>query len=350
MTNRLELKGVFDAHLHLRQGDLLRKVAPFTERWASRCILMPNTEPPIDTPGRLTAYQEEVRGPLSKCEPLFTFKLAYATTPEDVASFRKLGCVAAKLYPEGVTTNSQGTGLLAEFFTRPYSLGKMGDTLQALADAGMVLCIHGELPGACCLDAEVRFLDWLLFLLRCVPELRVVLEHVSSREAVGVLRQQYGKSNLAATVTAHHLWLTVDDVVGNPWNHCKPVCKRPEDRDALRRAVFEGHPAFFFGSDSAPHAGKFCQYEDDGSVTACKAGVFSAPCAVESLATLFDQNNALDELQGFLIERGEAFYGLPPRPRPVVLERRPYTVPPPGDGLVSFLMNTTLPWSLYEAT
>jgi dihydroorotase len=242
--------------------------------------------------------------------------------------------VAGKLYPEGVTTNSSDgvRDVLA-----------LADVFAAMSDAGMVLCLHGESPDAFCLDREESFLAEVLpALAQSFPELRIVLEHVSTAAAVDWVRRWEG-GNVAATVTVHHLVLTLDDVVGGllaPHHFCKPVAKRPADRSAIVAAAVGGDPRFFLGTDSAPHVRAAKE-----SAHGC-AGVFTAPVALPVLATVFESEDALDALDGFCSGHGAAFYGLAPNPGTVRLVREPWTVPAEIDGIVPFRAGTTLPWRI----
>jgi dihydroorotase len=255
-----------------------------------------------------------------------------STTPATIRDAAAAGVVAAKLYPEGVTTNS-GDGVR--------DVLALGEVFAAMSDAGLVLCLHGESPDAFCLDREERFLAEVLpGLARSFPDLRIVLEHVSTAAAVDWVRRHDG-GNVAATVTVHHLLLTLDDVVGGllaPHHFCKPVAKRPDDRAAIVAAAVGGDPRFFLGTDSAPHPRAAKE-----SAHGC-AGVFTAPVALPLLATVFESQGALGALEGFCSAHGAAFYGLPPNPGTVRLVREAWDVPAEIDGIVPFRAGATLPW------
>jgi dihydroorotase len=305
---------------------------------------MPNTEPPVLTGADAERYRKEIVSALpldaagasgasgAGFEPLMTIKLVPSTTPAVVRDAAAAGVVAGKLYPEGVTTNSSD-GVRDVMALR--------DVFAAMSDAGMVLCLHGESPDAFCLDREAQFLAEVLpSLARSFPDLRIVLEHVSTAAAVDWVRGWDG-GNVAATVTVHHLLLTLDDVVGGmlaPHHFCKPVAKRPADRAAIVAAAVSGDPRFFLGTDSAPHARAAKE-----SAHGC-AGVFTAPVALPVLATVFEEQGALDALDAFCSAHGAAFYGLPPATGTVRLVRSPWTVPSEVDGIVPFRAGTTLPW------
>jgi dihydroorotase len=340
----IRIPALLDAHVHLRQGRLLTAVAPYTERCCSAAVLMPNTDPPLDTPERLEAYQAEVRGHFKHCQPLWTFKLTEKTSLADVVHFKKLGCVAAKLYPEGVTTNSAG-GISLDVLG---NVGKGRDmpldrTLQSLCDYSIVLSCHGELPGLFCLDREAGFLYHLGRIMHRFAALRVVLEHISTRKAAEFVTLRGYANRLAATITAHHLLLTLDDVLGDklaPHHFCKPVAKRPDDREALWELVLQGHPNVFLGSDSAPHL------RGDKECAAGCAGVFTAPVLPEVLFELFEQRQALDLIPRFTSQNAQRFYGLTPSERTITVLRHGWTVPKECAGVVPFRSGDVLSWRL----
>jgi dihydroorotase len=348
MTDQILVPAPFDAHLHLRQGELLRQVAPYTDEVCSRALLMPNTEPPIDTPDRLAVYQREVSAALRRTEPLFTFKITpgVARMPEYLQAFKQMGCVAGKLYPEGVTTNSQDGVDAFTLHTLQRSDNWLIQLLRRMADYGLVLCVHGEMPNAFVLDREESFLSCLHAILNLVPGLRVVLEHVTTEAGVRfVFNNAHSRSGtrpqLAATITPHHLMMTLDDVIGDkirPHNFCKPVAKARADRESLIKAATSGSPFFFLGSDSAPHpvSAKEC-------ASGC-AGVFCAPVMLPVLATVFEENGLLSRLPGFVHENGANFYGLLPAAGLVRLSREPWRVPDSCGGVVPFLAGQRLTW------
>jgi dihydroorotase len=333
----LTLRRPDDLHLHLRDGALLAQVLPHSAAAFGRGLVMPNTEPPVVTGADAERYRKEilsVRPDGSPFEPLMTIKIVPSTTPAIVRDAAAAGVVAGKLYPEGVTTNSSDgvRDVLA-----------LGSVFAAMSDAGLVLCLHGESPDAFCLDREERFLfEVLPELARSFPDLRIVLEHVSTAAAVDWVQHQPG-TNVAATITVHHLLLTLDDVVGGmlaPHHFCKPVAKRPADRAAIVAAAVSGDPRFFLGTDSAPHPRAAKE-----SAHGC-AGVFTAPVALPLLATVFEEQGALAALEGFCSVHGAAFYGLPPNPGTVRLVREPWTVPADYDGVVPLNAGSTLPWQV----
>lgn len=293
-----------DFHVHLRRGAMLHNVLPHTAEHFARALVMPNTDPPILTAEDVVAYEEEI---LSACsgryrgyfEPLMTIQIVPQTTPAQVKAADRAGAVAGKIYPRGVTTNSQN-GVM--------NYQALAPVFQAMQDYGMVLSLHGESPDpeVFCLDREAVFLETLNWIAEHFPGLRIVLEHVTTAAAVKVVLDL--PENVAATVTVHHLILTLDDVVGGklkPHYFCKPLAKRPEDRAAIVQAALNGNPKFFLGTDSAPHSrqAKEC--------AACSAGIFTAPVALPMLAEFFNGHHALDKLEDFTSVFGANFYGLP---------------------------------------
>jgi dihydroorotase len=334
-----------DFHLHLRDGELLQAVLPHSSATFGRGLVMPNTEPPVLTGDDAERYRKQIVEAVPeghRFEPLMTIKVVSGTTRQVVDEARAAGVVAGKLYPEGVTTNS-ADGVR--------DVMALGEVFQAMSDAGMVLCLHGETPDTFCLDREGRFVDEVLpYLAESFPDLRIVLEHVSTAAAVEWVRAQpadSGKGGVAATVTVHHLLLTLDDVVGgmlSPHHFCKPVAKRPEDRAAIVAAATSGCSRFFLGTDSAPHlrGAKEC-------AQGC-AGVFTAPVALPLLAELFDGLGVLDRLDDFCSGFGADFYGLPRNQGTLRLVRDPWVVPDELAGVVPLRAGATLPWRVGEGS
>ena len=239
--------------------------------------------------------------------------------------------IAGKLYPAGVTTNS-ANGVT--------NLEALAPVFQMMADAGMRLCIHAEDPDTECLSREHSYLSRVRGLAKAIPRLKITIEHASTIRALELAEEL---PNVAASITAHHLELTLDDVIGNglkPHNYCKPIAKFVADRSALRAAATSGNPKFFLGSDSAPHT-------KDKKECACgAAGVYTAPLLLPLLATRFEEQGALDKLEAFTSENGAKWYGLPLNTGDVTLERRPWRVPKEEDGVVPFMADETLLWKM----
>jgi len=330
-----------DWHVHLRDGEMLRLVAPFTARQFARAIVMPNLVPPIATARAAEEYRERIvaaAGP--GFTPLMTCYLTDEADPDEVAAgFAAGSWVAAKLYPANATTNS------ASGVTDVRNIHRV---LERMQDIGMVLCVHGEVtdPEIDVFDREAVFIERVLDpMIRGFPGLKIVLEHITTAEAADYVAA--GGPNLAATITPHHLVINRNAMFERglrPHAYCLPVAKRERHRLAVRKAATSGSPKFFLGTDSAPHSRKAKE-----SACGC-AGIFNAPFALETYASVFEEEGALGRLEAFASEHGPRFYGLPPNEGTVTLERSECEVPDAlgmdGIELVPFLAGSTLRWSL----
>ena len=303
MIINLTLRRPDDMHLHLRDGAMLAAVAPESARDFARAIIMPNLVPPVATMAQAEAYRARIMAVLPKAaqfEPLMTLYLTETTDAADVAAAHASGLIkAVKLYPAGATTNSHGG-------VRDFN--KVMPVLEKMAEIGLPLCTHGEVttPEVDIFDREAVFIDTVLDpLRRRLPELRVVMEHITTEEGVAYAGQG---ANLAATITTHHLILNRNHLlVGGikPHYYCLPVAKREKHRLALRRAATSGHSAYFLGTDSAPHIDALKEH-------ACGcAGCFTATNTMPLLAHVFEEEGALDRLEAFTSQNGANFYGLP---------------------------------------
>jgi dihydroorotase len=342
-TEAITLRCPDDWHVHLRDGDLLTTVVQYTARRFARAIVMPNLVPPVTSVSAARAYRERILGALprgSEFVPLMTCYLTDTTDPEEVAGGHQEGVfTAVKLYPARATTNST-------YGVTDYD--RVAPVLECMAELGMPLLIHGEVtdPEVDVFDREAVFIDRVLDpLRRRLPELRLVLEHITTEEAVDYVTS--GGPNLAATITAHHLVINRNAIFAGgirPHLFCLPIAKREKHRLALRRAATSGDERFFLGTDSAPHA--FPTKE-----TACGcAGIFTAPCALEIYAEVFEEEAALDRLEAFASLNGPQFYRLPPNDARITLRREPCVVPQligEGDNaIVPFRAGETLRWRL----
>jgi dihydroorotase len=329
-----------DWHVHLRDGDMMRLVAPFTARQFARAIVMPNLVPPVTSAAGAEGYRErivEATGP--EFTPMMTCYLTNESDPDEIASgFEGRVWVAAKLYPANATTNS-AFGVT--------DVRNIYPALERMQRIGMVLCVHGEVtdPDVDVFDREAVFIERVLGpLMRDFPELKIVLEHISTGDAADFV--ETAGPNLAATVTPHHLMINRNAMFERglrPHAYCLPVAKREKHRLAVRRAATSGSPKFFLGTDSAPHARHAKE-----SGCGC-AGIFNAPYALEAYATVFEEEGAIDRLEAFAAEHGANFYGLPLNEGTVTLERSASDVPDSlgmGDiELVPFLAGRELGWS-----
>ncbi|TNC50754.1 dihydroorotase [Rubellimicrobium rubrum] len=320
-STRITLRRPDDWHLHLRDGAMLRAVAPHSARDFGRAIVMPNLVPPVVTSEEAAQYRDRIRSALpagSRFEPLMTLYLTEATEPSDVARAYMSGVAqAVKLYPAGATTNSHA-GVR--------DLEKVRPVLERMAEIGMPLCVHGEVtdPEVDIFDREAVFIDRVLRpLRRRIPDLRIVLEHVTTQDGVDFVRD--APRNLAATITTHHLVINRNAILAGgirPHYYCLPVAKRESHRIALVQAAVSGDERFFLGTDSAPHL-------DSAKLQPCGcAGVFSAPVTLPILAEVFAAAGALSQLEAFASLNGPAFYGLAPNEERVTLVKGEVWSPP----------------------
>ena len=321
-----------DFHAHLRQGSSMGAYARRHSLSFGRALVMPNTVPPIVSGAGILEYRAKIESAAGKAFlPLMTFKLLPGMNAETVRACAAAGAIAGKYYPAFSTTNA------SDGLTDP---AEAAQALEAMQAAGLVLCVHAEDPRAPVLDREEAFIPTLERIFATYPRLKVAVEHVSS--AVLLEFVLVSPPRVAATITAHHLLFTLEDLIGDgmdPHLYCKPVLKTARDRDALREALFRGEEKLFFGSDSAPHP----RSAKEGSRAA--AGVYSSPTAVTALAGLFDTAGRIEQLEPFLSARGAAFHGLAPPTGRLALERREWLVPDEMDGAVPMFAGKTLDWS-----
>ena len=332
-----------DWHVHLRDGGMLRGVVAHTARQFARAIVMPNLSPPVVSVADAVAYRERIVAALPEgadFTPLMTCYLTDHIDPDEIARGHREGVfTAAKLYPAHATTGS------AHGVT---DIANVMPALARMAEIGMVLCVHGEVtdPEVDIFDREAVFIERVLApVLRELPELKVVFEHATTREAVEFV--EAAGANVAATITPQHLHLNRNAMlVGGirPHAYCLPVAKREAHRLALRQAATSGSAKYFLGTDSAPHPRHLKE-----SACGC-AGIFNAPFALESYATVFDEEGALDRFEAFASENGPRFYGLPLNQGTVTLERAPIEVPDAidagGTPIVPFHAGETIGWRL----
>ena len=334
---RLTIRRPDDWHVHLRDGEMLARVAPYTARQFARAIVMPNLVPPITTAQAAIAYRDRIAAAAgASFAPLMTCYLTDNADPDEIARGFEAGAwVAAKLYPAGATTNS-ASGVT--------DIGNIYPTLERMQRIGMVLCVHGEVtdPDVDVFDREAVFIDRVLArLVKDFPELRIVLEHITTEEAADFVQSE--DRAIAATVTPQHLIINRNALFAGglrPHAYCLPVAKREKHREAVRRAATSGRSNIFLGTDSAPH-------ERQAKESACGcAGIFNAPFALETYATVFEEDGALANFEAFASLNGPRFYGLPVNEATITLERAEAEVPPEIDGLVPFQAGQTLRWRI----
>jgi dihydroorotase len=343
LTDRLTIRRPDDWHLHLRDGAMLEAVAPYSARQFARAIIMPNLVPPVTTVEGASAYRERIRAAAGAgFEPLMTCYLTDTTDPDELELGHREGVwIAAKLYPAGATTNSHSGVTDIRNITR---------ALERMQAIGMALCVHGEVTDSTVdiFDREAVFLDRVLTpVLRDFPGLKVVLEHITTRESADFV--EASGPNIAATITPQHLHLNRNALFEGglrPHAYCLPVVKREQHRLAVRKAAVSGSAKFFLGTDSAPHL-----KEAKESACGC-AGIWNAPHALESYLGVFEEEGAIDRFEAFASEHGPRFYGLPLNGGTVTLERVHSLVPEKiaaaGSSLIPFHAGQQLRWRLAE--
>ncbi len=321
-----------DMHIHFREGAMLGLVAPLSARTFAGGVIMPNLVPPVDNAKRLDDYEKEVRlgtGDLV-FEPYMTLFMKRYTAEE--LTHLKDRIIGVKLYPAGITTHSD-MGVK--------NVEDVAGTLGIMEELQIPLLVHGETQGFV-LDRERDFLSNYEWIAQQYPGLKIVMEHITTKDAVALMDQY---ENLHATVTLQHLIITLDDVAGgllNPHLFCKPIAKRPEDRDSLLEAALQAHPKLMFGSDSAPH------YQDKKECCGCAAGVFTAPIALQVLVELFETHGSLNTLQAFVSDNARRIYGIDPPKKTIVFKKSGDVVPEKYGDVVPMYAGRRLAWTVVD--
>lgn len=321
-------------HLHLRDGEMLENIAKESARTFSGALIMPNLVPPVSSKEEVVAYKKRIMDAVGneKFTPYMTlfFKPSYDRAFLESV---KEEITAIKLYPAGITTNSEGG-------VSGFDVEELRPALEAMSELNIPLCVHGETNGFV-MDREAEFVSIYEKLASAFPKLKIIMEHITTKESVEALDRF---ENLYATITVHHLLITLDDVAGGmlkPHLFCKPIAKRPEDREALLKVALEAHPKVMFGSDSAPHP----QHAKESC--GCAAGVFTAPIALQVLAELFEKEKApLENLQAFISGNAQKIYGLAPLAKTVMLEKKSFHVPSNYKGVVPMYADERLGYSI----
>lgn len=321
-----------DMHLHLRDGDMLETVAPLTSYSFSGALVMPNLVPPVTSLDAVKEYKKRIKHAIGRddFEPYMT--LFYQNYSREFLESVQDHVTAIKLYPSGVTTNSEG-GVAS------FDIEAMRETLNAMSDLGIILSVHGETNGFV-MDREAEFMSVYEMLASNFPKLKIVMEHITTANAVEMLDRY---ENLYATITVHHLIITLDDVAGGmlrPHLFCKPIAKRPEDRAALLKVALEAHPKVMFGSDSAPHP------KHTKESCGCGAGVFTAPIALQLLCEVFEAHDKLDNLQAFVSDNAQRIYGICAEYKEVTLVKHDFVVPDIYGTVVPMRAGEILQWSI----
>ncbi len=326
------IESPLDMHLHLREGAMMERVTPLSSEHFSGAIIMPNLVPPVDNLERLLEYRAGIDA--AKGDHVFDplMMLFFRNYTEAELAAAKDHIFGIKLYPAGATTNSEA-GVKA--------LDEVEGTFALMEEMGIPLMIHGETHGFV-MDREKEFLASYEHLATKFPKLKITMEHITTRHAVDLLDRF---ENLYATVTLHHLMITLNDVAGgllNPHLFCKPIAKRPEDREALLGAALKAHPKLMFGSDSAPHpiSKKEC--------CGCAAGLFTAPVILPTLVELFEDHGALDNLQAFVSDNAQRIHGFTPSAKTVKLEKTGMVVPERYGDVVPYRAGESIPWAVTQ--
>ncbi len=329
----LTLNDPLDMHLHLRDGEMLKTTAPLSAHSFSGALIMPNTIPPIQSKEALLSYKQRILEAMGSENfmPLMTLFFRRDYDYEFLSNIRD-ELSAIKLYPAGITTNSEGG-------VNGFNIEKLKASLEAMSALDIPLCIHGETNGFV-MDREAEFVPIYEKLAVAFPKLKIIMEHITTKESVQALDRH---ANLYATITAHHLLITLDDVAGGmlrPHLFCKPIAKRSEDRDALVQVAVNAHPKVMFGSDSAPHpkSAKECP--------GCAAGIFTAPIALPLLAELFETHGKLDNLQSFISDHAKNIYNITPPKKSVTLKKEPFDVPQSYGDIVPMQAGETIAWKI----
>jgi dihydroorotase len=315
---------------------MLENIATASAHTFSGAIIMPNLVPPVSTKEEVIAYKNRILAAIDDetFTPYMTLFFNPNYTKEFLASVKD-EITAVKLYPAGITTNSEGG-------VSGFDVEELRPALEALSDLNIPLCVHGETNGFV-MDREAEFVTIYEKLATAFPKLKIIMEHITTKESVAALDQF---ENLYATITIHHLLITLDDVAGGmlkPHLFCKPIAKRPEDRDALLNVALKAHPKVMFGSDSAPHP------KHAKEACGCAAGVFTAPIALQLLAELFEKHHAsIENLQNFVSNNAQKIYGVTPLQKTVVLEKKPFIVPLDYHGVVPMYAGEKLAYSIKE--
>jgi dihydroorotase len=323
-------------HLHLRDENMLKLVAPLSAKTFSGAIIMPNLVPPIDTKKAIISYKKRIKKAIKddNFKPYMTlfFKAYSRKFLKDI----KDEITAIKLYPAGITTNSQSG-------VKSIDMKTLAPTLNAMSEFKIPLCVHGETDDFV-MDREANFLPTYESLAKAFPKLKIIMEHITTKKAVNLVKKY---DNLYATITAHHLLITLDDVAGGmlaPHLFCKPIAKRYEDRDALVKIATSGDKKVMFGSDSAPHP------KNAKESCGCAAGVFTAPIALQLMVELFEKHNSLDNLQKFIGYNAIRIYDIKPYKKNIILEKSNFKVPKyyntKKELVVPMYANQIIKWSI----
>ncbi len=330
----ITLNTPLDMHLHLRDGEMLHNIAKASAQTFSGAIVMPNLVPPVTTKEAVVAYKQRIEKAIG--DEKFTPYMTLFFKPDYDRAFLESvrdEITAIKLYPAGITTNSEGG-------VSGFDVEELRPALEAMSDLGIPLCVHGETNGFV-MDREAEFVSIYEKLATAFPKLKIIMEHITTKESVAALDRF---ENLYATITVHHLLITLDDVAGGmlqPHLFCKPIAKRPEDREALLKVALNAHPKVMFGSDSAPHP------REAKESCGCAAGVFTAPIALQLLTQLFETHDAsIEKLQAFVSDNARQIYNITPPAKKIILKKSPFVVPSDYSGVVPMYSQESLSYTI----
>jgi len=333
----IKINSPYDMHLHLRDNEMMKLVAPLSSKTFSGAIIMPNLVPPIDTKEAVISYKNRILNAIDSTDNFTPFMtLFFKPYTKEFLEDVKDDITAIKLYPAGITTNSEGG-------VESIDTVALAPTLNAMAELNIPLCIHGETNGFV-MDREKEFMSVYESLAIAFPTLKIIMEHITTKDAVELLEKY---DNLYATITLHHLLITLDDVAGGmlqPHLFCKPIAKTPVDRDALLKIALSGNPKVMFGSDSAPHP------QEAKESCGCAAGVFTSPIALQVLAEIFDTHGKLEILEAFVSTNASKIYNIEPSNKTVTLVQKEFKVPKAyeKDGLkvIPMYSKNMIKWSI----
>ena len=326
------LKSPLDMHLHLRDNNILKDVLPYTANNFSGAIVMPNLLPSLTTKELILDYKDRINNIVSedKFKPFMTLFYDKSLTKEKLLELKDI-ITAVKLYPSGVTTNSE-SGLAS------IDINSMSEILELMIELNLPLLIHGETNGFV-LEREREFLPIFEELAKNFPKLKIMIEHISSKESIDLLEKY---DNLYGTITVHHMLFTLDDLIGGsikPHLFCKPIVKTPKDRDAIIQTAISGNHKVMFGSDSAPHL------IDTKERANGNAGVFSSVVALPLLCQIFEKYNALDKLQTFVSDNGFNIYNITAPKKEITLIKKDFKIPLKYHNIVPICAGETINWN-----
>ncbi len=334
----ITLQSPFDMHLHLRDGEMLQNIAKYTTNYFAAALIMPNINPPITDVKSALAYKQRILQTTSQTSqtadftPLMSLYLHENLTKEELQKAKDNGIFILKLYPKGATTGSENG--VSEILSP-----KILEILEIAQEIGMILSIHGE-SNKFVLDREAEFHPIFEYLATNFPKLKIIFEHLSDRRSIALVEKH---ENLFATLTLHHILLSLDDVIGgmlNPHYFCKPILKTKKDQESLLQVALNAHEKFSFGSDSAPHL------KTNKETSKGAAGIFSAPIALPALTQTFETHNALDNLESFISINASKIYNLPRTNKQITLLKKPMQIPEEISGIVPMFAGKSLDWSL----